>query len=178
MPTGIDDELERLIRNPDTSVSVLDGLVGKSVKGDRLLAMNERLSVGTFRKLAASPDRMTRRNLTANPQAPVDVLLHLAPTFPRELFANPVFDLLLLETPDLLETLPVSVMKSFLKQDDCPDSILIWAARRGRKSHQLAVVTRNTAPRSLLQQIASSGYSQPAEMAASRLMSGEGVVES
>lgn len=169
---------ELLLRNPDTPPDVLERLVGQSVSCNRKLALHSRASAAMLRILASSPDRITRRNVASNPQTPPDVLLRLVPSFPGEFFRNPVFDLMLIENPNLLAELPVGVMKNILKREDCPDSILNWAAQHGGKSHQLAVVSRKTVKLTLLEKIASGCFSQPAEIAEGRLISMKGVISS
>jgi hypothetical protein len=83
-----------------------------------------------------------------------------------------VFDLLLMENPNLLFELPVGVLKSILKRPDCPDSFLKWAVRCGDKSHHLAVVSRTAFEKDLLEKIANGQHPKPAEVAAGRLMQG------
>ena len=124
-------------------------------------------------KLAGATDRLTRRGVVTNPQTPKEVLLKLAPSFPGEFFLNPVFDLLLIEDPDVLERLPVGVMKNILKRPDCPGSFLRWAVAYGGKSHQLAVVSREAITRGMLEKIAAGPNGPAAEIAGDRLMRGD-----
>ena len=123
-----------------------------------------------LKQLSNSIDKQTRRNLALNPQTPTAILLKLAPAFPGEFFLNPVFDLLLMENPNLLFELPVGVLKNILKRPDCPDSFLHWAARYGDKSHQQALVSRSDLSRELLEHVANGPHVKPAEAAAGRLM--------
>lgn len=170
----MDDELIRsLLNDPATANAALSPLVGRSPKWDRLIAIHPKASGVVLTRLAASVDRQTRRAVAMNPQTPKDVLLKLAPTFPGEFFTNPVFDLLLLEDPNLLDALPITVIKNILRRDDCPDSLLRWAAAHGGRSHHLALVDRETISRAMLEQIAAGPHGPAAEKAANRLMRGE-----
>lgn len=166
------------VDDPASETSVLEKLLGVSIESNRSIAKHGNASPDMLRRLAQSPDRITRRNVAANPQTPKEVLLELAPTFAGEFFLNPVFDLLLMEDPNLLDALPVGVMKNILKREDCPISFLNWAARYGNKSHQLALVGRSRIARELLEVVARGPHAKPAEVAAGRLMSGDGEGES
>lgn len=162
------------VEDPATDSVALEAIVGVSVKLNRRIALHPNASSGLLQSLARSPDKMTRRNVALNPQTPKDVLLALAPTFAGEFFLNPVFDLLLMEEPNLLNNLPVGVMKNILKRPDCPESFLNWAAKYGDKSHQLAVVSRAKIATEILERIAKGPHAKPAEIAAGRLMSSDG----
>jgi hypothetical protein len=167
---------DSLVGDPLAETAALDALIGLSFNLNRSIALHRNASADMLRRLAQSPDKTTRRNVALNPQTPTDVLLALAPTFAGEFFRNPVFDLLLMEDPNMLNGLPVSVMKNILKREDCPDSFLIWAAKCGDKSHQLALVSRPVLTKQLLEIVAKGPHAKPAEVAAGRLMSGDCVV--
>jgi hypothetical protein len=168
-----DQEIGRLLDDPGTPSSRLKSLAGRSPKWDRKLAMHPNATTDILEKLAKSADRLTRRGVTLNPQAPKDVLLALAPSFPGEFFLNPAFDLLLLEDPNLLQAMPVGVMKNILKRPDCPQSFLRRAVTFGSRSHHLALVSRESLSREMLQQIAAGPHGPAAEVAADRLMRGD-----
>lgn len=168
-----EEEIRCLIDDPATPGAQLALLIGRSVKWDRLLAAHPNATSETLTKLAKTGDRQTRRAVAMNPQSPKDILLNLAPTFPGEFFLNPVFDLLLLEDPNLLGALPVTVIKNILKRFDCPESFLRWAAAYGSRSHHLALVEREVVSRALLEQISAGPHGPAAEKAADRLMRGE-----
>lgn len=161
-----------VVDDPATEADVLEAFIGVSFKVNRSIALHNNASPDMLRRLANSPDKLTRRNVALNPQTPKDILMVLAPTFAGQFFLNPVFDLLLLEDPNLLFGLPVTVLKNILKRPDCPESILSWAARYGDKSHQLALVSRADISIELLEHIANGPHVTPAEVAAGRLMTG------
>jgi len=168
-----DEEIRCLIDDSATPGAQLASLVGRSVKWDCLLAAHPNATSETLTKLAKSGDRQTRRAVAMNPQTPKHILLKLAPTFPGEFFLNPVFDLLLLEDPNLLGELPVTVIKNILKRSDCPESFLRWAAAYGGRSHHLALVDRAVISRAMLEQISAGPHGPAAEKAADRLMRGD-----
>lgn len=172
---GTPDEAEiaRMLEDAGLDSSSLEEFAFRSVKLNRGIALHPNASPELLGRLAASPDRVTRRNVTLNPQTPREVLIRLAPTFAGEFFLNPAFDFLLMEDPNLLFSLPVGVLKNILKRDDCPASMLNWAITCGDKSHQLAVVTRSDLSREMLQRIADGPHVKAAEIAADRLLSGE-----
>jgi len=148
----------------------LTAMLGRSRLIDRRLAQHPRAAAEMLELLARSADRGTRRNVASNPQTPKATLLRLAPAFPGEFFLNPVFDLLLLEDPTLLNELPASVFKNILRRPDCPASFLNWAASCGNAFLQLAVAGRADTPEDLLRRIASSRHVKAAELAAGRLL--------
>jgi hypothetical protein len=173
LPLSEESDPAKELEDSDIDPSRLEQLAFRSFKINRIIALHPKASPGLLAKLAESPDKPTRRNVALNAQTSKEVLLVLAPTFAGEFFQNPSFDLLLMEDPNLLFSLPVGVMKNILKRDDCPDSLLNWAAKCGDKSHQLAVVSRTDVTREHLQSIASGPNVKASEIAAARLISGD-----
>ena len=173
LPPMDDEQIRSMLNDAATAEASLLPLIGLEPKWERLIAIHPKASENVLIRLAASADRQTRRAVAMNPQTPKDALLKLAPTFPGEFFLNPVFDLLLLEDPNLLDTLPITVIKNILMRDDCPDSLLRWAAAHGGRSHHLALVARSTISRGMLEQIAAGPHGPAAETAANRLLRGE-----
>lgn len=165
--------IRQLLDDPATPGAELMPLAGHSPNRDRQLAAHPNALGEMLTQLANSADRQTRRRVAMNPQSPKAVLLKLAPTFPGEFFTNPAFDLLLMEDPNLLNAVPITVIKNILKRGDCPLSMLRWAVVYGGKSHHLALVDRESISRVLLEQIAAGPHGPAAEKAASRLMRGD-----
>lgn len=147
-----------------------DSIPSQSRKTDRLLAQDPQTKPEVLTKLAKSQDRLTRKHVVCNPNTPTEVLMSLASGFPREFFKNPVFDLLMIVNPGLLNELPVSVFKSILKMPDCPMSMLSWAAEYGGGPLQLAVAERQDAPVDFLEKIANGRHVKAAELASRKLM--------
>ncbi|MBW4602403.1 MAG: hypothetical protein KME29_23270 [Calothrix sp. FI2-JRJ7] len=63
--------------------------------------------------------------------------------FPEEVLSNPVFPLLLLENPNLVEQIPDKTLESFLKVDVVPDSFIKWVVDRKRQDDLLLAITMN-----------------------------------
>jgi hypothetical protein len=168
-----ESEIAKTLEDVDLDAPTLESFAFRSFKINRMIALHPNASAELLARLAKSPDKPTRRNVALNPQTSKEVLLSLAPTFAGEFFRNPAFDFLLMEDPNLLFSLPVGVMKNILKRDDCPDSILNWAAKCGDKSHHLAIVSRTEISKEVLQRIADGPHVKAAEVAAGRLIAGD-----
>jgi ribosomal protein S27AE len=123
------------------------------VRVHRVLARNPHAPAATLELLSHSSDKATRRNVVLNPNAPTDVLLKLAPQFPRFFFKNPAFDWLILENPDLLIDLGQGVLKNILKALECPESFMRWAIEFGSEEEKLAVAMNVNAPVQCLQEL-------------------------
>lgn len=94
----------------------------------RQVAQNPETEPEQLRKLAEVRDPGTKRRIAGNPNTPPDVLLTLGKEFPKELLANPVFDLMLLENANLFETMPSATLKSLMCVKDIPVRFLERAA--------------------------------------------------
>ena len=110
--TAIRDLGTDVVGNPASDLAALSALLGISVQADRAIAMHANASPELLKQLSNSIDKQTLRNVVLNPQTPITILLKLAPTFPGEFFLNPVFDLLLMENPNLIFELPIAVIKN------------------------------------------------------------------
>ena len=141
------DQLERhkcLLRQIDT-------LLGVFPEFDREIAQRKDLDGSDLVRLSSSTDGPTKHYVALNPNTPSEILIMLAPEFPRAFYKNPAFDWLLVENPDLLFKMKQGVLKHILTLRDCPTSILQWAARSGDDSEKLAVVRRTDVSIELLQ---------------------------
>ncbi len=78
--------------------------------------------------------------LVSNPNTPYDVLWKLGKDFPRELLANPVFDLMLLENPNLLADMPKDTLISLLRLPEIEKSYVIFALNHCRETDVLAAI--------------------------------------
>jgi hypothetical protein len=141
------DQLERhkcLLRQIDT-------LLGVFPEFDREIAQRKDLDGSDLVRLSSSTDGPTKHYVALNPNTPSEILIMLAPEFPRAFYKNPAFDWLLVENPDLLFKMKHGVLKHILTLHDCPASFLQWAARSGDDSEKLAVVRRIDVSIELLQ---------------------------
>jgi len=154
--TTIDVHLQR-IQHLDRHKKLLqkiDTLVGLFPEFDREIAKRSDLDDLDLIRLSESTDLPTKKNVSLNPNSPSEILLKLAPEFPRAFYKNPAFDWLILENPDLLFEMKQGVLKHILSLGDCPKSFLQWAARNGSDSEKLAVVRRVKVDSELLEIIA------------------------
>ncbi|MEW6491454.1 MAG: HEAT repeat domain-containing protein [Cyanobacteriota bacterium] len=156
------------------SVSLQQEAANEKTTGDRLtelaklstelaqrVAQNPSTPPQLLRKLANRNDATIRKNVVANPNTPTEVLLELGAQFPNQLLDNPIFSLLLLENPNLVEQIPLTTLRSLLKCETVPVSFLEWAGNyaannRERGRLHLAVAMNVRTPRKVLEKLALS----------------------
>ncbi len=151
-PADLDVSPKSLARNPATTAEQLQALrTVYDPELDRLLARHPQAPAGLLEDLSHSADRATRRQVARHPAAAKDVLLKLAPQFPMDFLSNPVVDWLLIEEPDLLQTLGQGVLKNALKNAKCPEALMAWAVRHGSLEQQLALTMNPAASAQVLE---------------------------
>ncbi len=136
--------------NELTSSDRLTELATDSNELARQVALNPSTPPEVLQKLAHSSDATTRQHVAANPNTPTDVLLSLGSEFPEALLDNPIFSLLLLENPNLVHEIPLSTLRSLLKCETVPVSLLEQAANNSDMAVQLAVATNVHTPQTVL----------------------------
>ncbi len=104
--------LEQQALDKTTPPEKLCQLAKQSPELARLVAKNESADSELLQELAFSSDNITREGVATNPNTPTEVLLKLGAEFPRQLLDNPVFSLLLLENPKLVEEIPIALRSS------------------------------------------------------------------
>lgn len=171
--TPIDVHLQRVhhLDRHKNLLQKIDTLVGLFPEFDREIAQRGDLDEVDLLRLSSSKDEATRHHIALNPNTPSEILLKLAPEFPRAFYKNPAFDWLLLENPDLLFKMKQGVLKHILSLRDCPNSLLLWAARNGSGSEKLAVVRRFEVDVELLETIASGESCKAATIAIAKNLS-------
>jgi hypothetical protein len=97
----------------------------------KLVAGNYMAPPDLLEELSHTSDKPLLKALVSNPNTPTEVLLKLGSLFPEQLLDNPVFDILLIENPNLLSEFPKSSLNSLLKREVAPVSFLRWAATNG-----------------------------------------------
>jgi hypothetical protein len=95
---------------------------------DRQAANNCLTSPEQLQRFSESPDVFTRRAAASNPNTPPEALLKLGQRFPKQLLKNPAFNLMLLENPNLLLTMPKETLRRILMLKDIPLGFLEQAA--------------------------------------------------
>ncbi|AIE76159.1 hypothetical protein [Synechocystis sp. PCC 6714] len=124
----------------------------------KLVAANYMAPPDLLEELSHTSDKPLLKALVSNPNTPTEVLLKLGSLFPEQLLDNPVFDILLIENPNLLSEFPKSSLNSLLKREVAPVSFLRWAAaNRDEKTLQSLLINPNV-PVDVLQ-----GLSQPGD---------------
>jgi hypothetical protein len=116
--------------NEKTSSDRLYELAQISTPLAELVAQNSCTPPELLRELGNSSDVTTHQHVAANPNTPTEVLLKLGSKFPQQLLDNPIFSLLLLENPNLVNEMPISTLISLLKQEKVPISLLEQAIKR------------------------------------------------
>ena len=123
----------KLAKSPDTSKTDLRKLACQFEKVDRALAKRDDLSEALLEKLSHSRDRITRRNVAANPNCGRKTLLHLAPQFPAELLKSPQFDRMLIEDPACFHKMDEDILVRLLKQESCPEALVQYGLHLGEQ---------------------------------------------
>ncbi|MBD2577948.1 HEAT repeat domain-containing protein [Oscillatoria sp. FACHB-1406] len=106
--------LEREANSETTPAPRLTELAGQSLELARIVAKNITAPPTLLAELSTSEDRLTRQNVTLNPNTPLEVLFKLGAEFPDEFCDNPVFPLLSLENPNWVEMLPEVTIETLL----------------------------------------------------------------
>ena len=155
-------------QDPEATPESLMGLLEKDDATNRLLAKHPRASSKLLEKLSHSSDQATRRAVAGNPNTPPQIYVRLGQQFPKEFLANPMLDLLLMENPALMVEVPETMLIRLLKQADCPQSLLAWAAGHDHENVQLAVATNARAPEQALKKLRTSSYPAVSESVLAR----------
>jgi hypothetical protein len=114
-----------------TSSDRLVELAHISTELAQFVAKNPCAPPDLLRELSNSSDATICQNVAANPNTPTEVLLKLGSKFPQQLLDNPIFSLLWLENPNLVNEMPISTLISLLKLENVPVSLLEQAVNRG-----------------------------------------------
>jgi hypothetical protein len=143
--------LQQEAANEHTSRERLQTLANIGVDLARRVANNASAPADLLQKLANSKDATTRSHVAANPNTPSEVLLHLGREFPQQLLNNPIFALLWLENPNLIDEMPFTTLVTLLKQEQVPVFFLEQAASHLDWEVRLAVATNAQTPRTTLE---------------------------
>lgn len=161
--------LDQEAKSENTSARRLAVLANQATSLARLVARNPAAPEYVLKKLGSHSDATVRKWVTAHPSTPPSVLIKLATQFPEQLLENPVFDILLLENPDLLNQLPVGTRRSLVKREKCPVIILEWLANDDDEAIHLALAMNPNTPWHVLQELAKSNSKKVANAAQSHV---------
>lgn len=129
------------------------------------LAQNPRTSPVLLTHLAQSTDPLIRKTVTANPNTPTPVLMKLGCEFPAQLLENQIFPLLLIENPNLLETMPVMTLASLVNCEKAPVSFLMLAVKRHHPTILMALANNLATPLGILNPLTKSQHQSVRESA-------------
>ncbi|WP_161768762.1 variant leucine-rich repeat-containing protein, partial [Picosynechococcus sp. NKBG042902] len=87
-------------------------------KLQEFVAANSAAPKSLLQHLAETGTEAVKKCCAANPNTPKETLLRLAANFPEEFVGNPVFNLLRLENPQLLQDLPQKGLQKLLAKAD------------------------------------------------------------
>ena len=121
LETTSGDRLRELAASDDDTISIMT-----EEKKQQITPLEEAKLETTqsdrLRELATSNDDTIRKAVTSNPNTPTDILWQLGAEFPEQLLTNPLFDLLLLENPNLFGDMPRETLISLLDCRILPES--------------------------------------------------------
>ncbi|MEW6494584.1 MAG: hypothetical protein AB1589_19005 [Cyanobacteriota bacterium] len=150
--------------NEQTSSDRLTELAGISTDLARRVALNSNAPPKLLQELSQSYDTIIRQNVTANPNTPREVLLDLCAEFPEQLLGNPVFFLLFLENPNLIDEIPLATLKRLLMQETVPVSFLEWGVNKLDQEAQLTLAMNARTPKTVLEKMLCSQYNLVVEV--------------
>lgn len=148
--------LEQEAVDEGTTGDRLRELAQISIELARLVAKNSSAPPELLQELSASSDVIIRKNVAANPNTPTEILLNLGTEFPEQMLENPLFSLLLLENPNLVNEMPLPTLQSILKLKQVPIFFLEQAANKQEWEVQLAVTMNPNTPQSALERLAAA----------------------
>ena len=102
-----------------------------NIEQTRKLAQDDNTASEMLANLAKSDDYQTRQYVVTNPNTPTEVLFSLGAKFPKELFSNPVFDLLILENPYFIDNYYYFQLE-IAQNDKTPIAFLQYLIQYGR----------------------------------------------
>lgn len=120
----------------------------------RLLAQNPSSPVDLLERLASNADPEVVELVVLNPNTPTSLLLTLGQRFPRQLLKNPIFPLMLLESPNLYAEMPEQTLAGLLALEGVPEHFLEWALSHKSDFVRLAVAHNRAANSAALQRLA------------------------
>lgn len=133
-------------KDPARTADELASACGQFPEVDRAVAAHPNAGSSLLSELSHSSDKATRARVAANPATATADLLRLGGQFPKAFLDNPALDLLMLENPALLESIPQALLVRLLKSDRCPADFLVWAAAHADEKLQLAVAMNVNVP--------------------------------
>jgi hypothetical protein len=147
-------ELHLAALNASTPPSRLRELFEGRPSLGRLLAQNPSSPVDLLELLASHADPEVVELVVLNPNTPALLLLTLGQRFPRQLLKNPMFPLMLLESPNLYAEMPEQTLAGLLALEGVPEHFLEWALSHKSDFVRLAVAHNRAAAPAALERLA------------------------
>lgn len=158
-------KLQQQAVNENTPSERLIEIARISTELARLVALNLNAPISLLRELSNSQDVATRKNVTANPQTPIDLLLCLGSEFPEQLLNNPSFSLLLLDHPNFADQIPLATLRRIVQYKTAPFCLIERAVNQLDEEVLLALAENPGITKEVLENLVKSRYSSVAEAA-------------
>ena len=136
----------------------LEQALGRFPESDRAIASRDDCPSHILSELSHSSDKTTRSKVASNPKTLRDDFIRLGQLFTKEFLQNPLLDVLLLEDPGLLESLPHTLLTRIAKNEECPTPFLVWAASHSEEKVQLAVAMNHATPKEAIDVLRASSF--------------------
>jgi hypothetical protein len=117
-------------------------------------ARNSETAPEKLQELSSLNDRSIHHALVKNPNTPPEALLTSAQYFPFQVTEHPMFGLMLLENPRLIEEMDWNVLVSLFKQKEIPDVFFLGAVTHQSSFVLEAIVQHQKTTLPLLKRIA------------------------
>lgn len=102
----------------------------------QIVASNIATPPELLKKLSSHSKATVSKAVVSNPNTPPKTLFKLGEYFPQALLNNPVFNLLFLEKPDIIESIPFPTLYSLINQKNAPPFLLKCATHH--KNYNIA----------------------------------------
>lgn len=150
-------DLATIAADENTPPEQLKEIAKQNIELARIVAKNPSTEPKLLAKLAYDLDKEIRAAVTNNPNTPSDILWTLGAEFPEKLLSNPVLELLFLENPELLETIPRETAIALLKHEKAPEWLLVQAIKTKDKDFCYVVARNSGIPDRILEKLAKEG---------------------
>lgn len=94
-------EMVKLAKDPATTAENLSALVGECDQVNRLVAKHPNTNIEILEKLSQIGDKAVSRNILSNPKVPREIIIKLAPEYPKAFFKNPAIYEILSKDPSI-----------------------------------------------------------------------------
>jgi hypothetical protein len=149
----------------NTSADRLRELVQMGLDLAKRVARSASADSELLQELSFHEDAIVRQGVASNPNTPTEVLLRLGAEFPSELLDNPVFSLLILENPNLVNEMSIATLRSVLRLPQVPFFLIEQAADKTDHEVQLALAMNLQTPQKVLERLTHSNFPEVSQAA-------------